>query len=81
MNKNQWPVSIGLRSSRQMRNYLRRKGYKINRKRVQRLMRKMGLQSVAPKPSTSKSHPEHKVYPYLLRGIDVSYANHVKYLL
>ena len=63
--------------SRQMRNYLRRKGYKINRKRVQRLMRKMGLQSVAPKPNTSKSHPEHKVYPYLLRGIDVSYANHV----
>lgn len=63
--------------SRQMRNYLRRKGYKINRKRVQRLMRKMGLQSVAPKPNTSKSHPEHKVYPYLLRGIDVLYANHV----
>jgi len=63
--------------SRQMRNYLRRKGYKINRKRVQRLMRKMGLQSVAPKPNTSKSHPEHKVYPYLLRGTDVSYANHV----
>ena len=63
--------------SRQMRNYLHRKGYNINRKRVQRLMRKMGLQSVAPKPGTSKSHPEHKVYPYLLRGIDVSYANHV----
>lgn len=63
--------------SRQMRNYLRRKGYKINRKRVQRLMRKMGLQSVAPKPNTSKSHPEHKVYPYLLRSIDVLYANHV----
>ncbi len=63
--------------SRQMRNYLRRKGYKINRKRVQRLMRKMGLQSVAPKPNTSKSHPKHKVYPYLLRGIDVLYANHV----
>lgn len=63
--------------SRQMRNYLRRKGYKINRKRVQRLMRKMGLQSVAPKPNTSKSHPEHKVYPYLLRGIDVLYTNHV----
>ena len=57
--------------SRQMRNYLRRQGYRINRKRVQRLMRKMGIESVAPKPNTSKSHPEHRIYPYLLRNLDV----------
>lgn len=57
--------------TRQMRNALQRIGYKINRKRVQRLMRKMGLQSIAPKPNTSKAHPQHKVYPYLLRGVDV----------
>lgn len=63
--------------TRQMRNVLRRKGYKINRKRVQRLMRKMGIQSIAPKPNTSKAHPQHKVYPYLLRNFDVVRSNQV----
>jgi putative transposase len=63
--------------TRQMRNVLRRKGYKINRKRVQRLMRKMGIQSIAPKPNTSKAHPQHKVYPYLLRNFDVNRSNQV----
>jgi putative transposase len=57
--------------TRQMRNYLRRQGRKVNRKRVQRLMEKMGLQSIAPKPGTSKPHPEHKVYPYLLRNLEI----------
>lgn len=57
--------------SRQMRNYLRRQGYRINRKRVQRLMHKMGIESVAPKPNTSKAHPEHRIYPYLLRNLEV----------
>ena len=63
--------------SRQMRNAIRRKGHKINRKRVQRLMRKMGLQSIAPKPNTSKAHPKHKVYPYRLRGLNIDRANQV----
>ncbi len=63
--------------TRQIRNYLRRQGYKINRKRVQRLMRKMGIQSIAPKPNTSKSNPQHKVYPYLLRNFDVTRADQV----
>jgi len=63
--------------TRQMRNFLRRLGYKINRKRVQRLMRKMGIQSIAPKPNTSKKHPQHKVYPYLLRNFDVTRSNQV----
>ena len=44
-----------------MRNVLRRQGYKVNRKRIQRLMRGMGLQSVAPKPVTSMPYPSHKV--------------------
>jgi putative transposase len=57
--------------TRKMRDYLRRQGHKVNRKRVQRLMQKMGLQSIAPKPNTSKPHPEHKVYPYLLRNLDI----------
>jgi putative transposase len=63
--------------TRQMRNWLRRQGYKVNRKRIQRLMRKMGLQSIAPKPNTSKAAPEHKVYPYLIGGIDVDRADQV----
>lgn len=63
--------------TRQMRNVLRRKGYKINRKRVQRLMRKMGIQSIAPKPNTSKAHPQHKIYPYLLNNFDVTRADQV----
>jgi putative transposase len=63
--------------TRQMRNYLYRQGYKINRKWVQRLMRKMGLQSIAPKPNTSKPKHEHKVYTYLLGGIDVTFPNQV----
>ncbi len=63
--------------TRQMRNVLRRRGFKINRKRVHRLMRKTGIQSVAPKPNTSKAHPQHNIYPYLPRNFDVVMADQV----
>ena len=63
--------------SRKMRRYLRRNGYKVNRKRVQRLMRKMGIRSVAPGPNTSRPQPEHKIYPYLLRDLAINRANQV----
>ena len=63
--------------SRSMRNYLRRLGYKINRKRVQRLMRLMGLEAVYPKPKTSRPHPAHKLYPYLLRNLKIDHPNQV----
>ncbi len=63
--------------SRSMRNHLRRLGYKINRKRVQRLMRLMGMEAIYPKPRTSQRHPEHKIYPYLLRGLDINWPNMV----
>jgi putative transposase len=63
--------------SRSMRNYLRRLGYKVNRKRIQRLMRIMGLEAIYPKPKTSRPHREHKVYPYLLRNLSVERPNHV----
>jgi putative transposase len=63
--------------SRSMRNYLRRQGYKINRKRVQRLMRLMGIEAIYPKPKTSRPHPEHKVYPYLLRNLSIDRPNQV----
>ena len=63
--------------SRRMHVYLRRLGHPINRKRVQRLMTLLGLEGMAPGPNTSKAHPQHKVYPYLLRGLDVVRPNHV----
>jgi len=63
--------------SRSMRNHLRRLGYKINRKRVQRLMRRMGLEAIYPKPRTSRPHPQHKVYPYLLRNLKINRPNQV----
>lgn len=63
--------------SRKMRDHLRRQGHKVNRKRVQRLMRLMGLRSVAPTPNTSKPAKEHKVYPYLLRNTEVTRPNQV----
>jgi putative transposase len=58
-------------------NYLRRLGYEINPKRVRRLMQKMGLEAVYPKPKTTLSAREHKKYPYLLRGVEIGRANQV----
>lgn len=63
--------------SRKIRNHLRGLGYKINRKRVQRLMGVLGLAGMAPGPNTSRPHPQHKVYPYLLRGVVVTRPNQV----
>ena len=63
--------------SRRMVVYLGRLGHIVNRKRVQRLMRTMGLAGMAPGPNTSGKHPKHKVYPYLLRGVDVERPNQV----
>jgi putative transposase len=48
-----------------------------NRKRIQRLMRLMGIRGIAPGPDTSRPHPEHKIYPYLLRNVAISAVNHV----
>ena len=63
--------------TRRMVVYLLTVGHTVNRKRVQRLMREMGLAGMAPGPNTSRSHPEHKIYPYLLRGIPVVRPNQV----
>jgi putative transposase len=63
--------------SRSIARELGGKGYRVNRKRVQRLMRLMGLESVAPKPNTSKRNEEHPVYPYLLRGVTIDRPNQV----
>ena len=58
--------------SRSMRDFFYRQGRIVNRKRIQRLMRLMGLEAIYPKPRTSKPHPEHRIYPYLLRGLDIN---------
>ena len=63
--------------SRRMVVFLRATGHVVNRKRVQRLMRGMGLAGMAPGPNTSRAHPRHKVYPYLLRGVPVTRPNQV----
>jgi putative transposase len=63
--------------SRRMVIFLRKASHIVNRKRVQRLMRQMGLAGMAPGPNTSRAHPEHKVYPYLLRGVPVVRPNQV----
>src|SRR5467141_4550018 len=60
-----WPF-LG---SRRMTALLRAEGYPVNRKRVQRLMRQMGIAALGPKPKTTKPAPGHKIFPYLLRNL------------
>lgn len=57
--------------------YLRTQGYQVNAKRVRRLLRIMGLEAVYQKPNTSQPNPEHKVYPYLLRGLVIDRCDQV----
>lgn len=63
--------------SRKMVVFLKGQGYGINRKRVQRLMREMGIQGICPGPNTSRRRLEHTVYPYLLRGLVIERPNQV----
>jgi len=63
--------------SRQMCRVLKRQGHEVGRRRVRRLMRTMGLRSVAPGPNTSRRAPAHPVYPYLLRDLSITRANQV----
>ena len=63
--------------SRRMMFELNKEGRAVNRKRVQRLMRVMGIVALVPCPGTSKPAPGHKIYPYLLRGLTIAEPNHV----
>jgi putative transposase len=63
--------------SRQMTCWLRRQKEPVNRKRVRRLMHRMGLVAIYPKPNLSRKHPQHAVFPYLLRELDVTRPNQV----
>ena len=68
-----WPFY----GSRRMVAALRQDGLNVNRKRGRRLMRVMGLEAIYQKPNTSKGHPDHKVYPYLLRELSIEQPNQV----
>jgi putative transposase len=63
--------------SRRMTVWLRDQGHQVNRKRVRRLMQLMGLEAIYRRPNTSKPAPGHKVYPYLLRGLEINRVNQV----
>ena len=63
--------------SRSIRDQLQDMGHKVGRQHVSTLMKKMGIAAMYRKPNLSKPHPEHKVYPYLLRNLDISRANQV----
>jgi putative transposase len=63
--------------SRRMAAWLARKGHEVNRKRVQRLMRLMGVEAIYPKRKTSLKDQEHEIYPYLLRGLPIVRPNQV----
>lgn len=63
--------------SRRMAWWLQEQGYKVNRKRIQRLLRLMGLEAVYPRPRTSDPNLEHRIYPYLLRNVAISKVNQV----
>jgi len=68
-----WPF-LG---SRRMTAMLRTEGHAVNRKRVRRLMRKMGIAALGPRPGTTKPAPGHKIFPYLLRGLAIERPNQV----
>ena len=68
-----WPF-LG---SRRMAKMLKEEGFAINRKRVQRLMRKMGIAALGPKPRTTRPQPGHKIFPYLLRNLTIDRPNQV----
>jgi putative transposase len=63
--------------TRGISNELRDKGYTVGRSHVRTLMRKMGIEALYQKPRLSEPHPGHTIYPYLLRGLTITEANHV----
>jgi putative transposase len=63
--------------SRQIAVYLPQSGFSAGRHRVRRLMGIMGLQAIYKEPNTSKKHPEHRIYPYLLRKLPITRSNQV----
>ena len=63
--------------ARMMRRQLQRQGIHVGRRHLSTLMERMGIQALCPQPGTSKRHPQHKIYPYLLRKVAIRRANQV----
>jgi putative transposase len=63
--------------ARMLRDLLRLEGTQVGRRHVRTLMRKMGIEALYRRPNTSRKHPQNPVFPYLLRGLEISEANHV----
>ena len=63
--------------SRRFVAWLRKLGHDVNRKRIQGLMREIGIEAIYPKPNLSRRNKEHKIYPYLLRDVKIEHPNHV----
>ena len=70
-------LELPFAGARMLRDLLRQEGYKVGRKHVSTLMIRMGIEALYRKPRTTKPHPGHKVYPYLLRNLPVTQANQV----
>ena len=63
--------------ARMLRRMLVRQGFKVGRRHISTLMQRMGVEALCPQPGTSKAHPGHKIYPYLLRRLAITQSNQV----
>jgi putative transposase len=70
-------LELPFAGSRMLRDLLQREGFGVGRRHVATLMARMGIEALYRKPNTSRKHPHNKVYPYLLRGLKITRANHV----
>jgi putative transposase len=70
-------LELPFAGSRMLRDLLRREGFVVGRKHVATLMRKTGIEALYQKPRTSRRHPAHPVFPYLLRQLTITRPNHV----
>ena len=70
-------LKLPFAGSRRLVSELAARGYRVNRKRVQRLMRVMGIEAICPKPGTSRANKRHKIYPYLLKDLKIDKPNQV----
>ena len=70
-------LELPFAGARMLRDLLRLEGYRSGRQRIARLMRLMGVEALYRKPNTSRRHPAHPVFPYLLRGLSITRANQV----
>jgi len=68
-------LELPFAGARMLRDLLRQEGHKVGRKHVSTLMKRMGIEALYRKPRTTKPHPGHKVYPYLLRNLDITRSN------